>query len=546
MVDDTELRRRLALLRDKMEAGEVKFASHLADDMRGSLEAVKYGPDDEIDLATVDSRVRSLALGVAMMKQRDDVKAAASLRDIQVAYFERIDYMFGDLHKLMKERDSHPQAVSWALSRDSKAVSENYKLIPPFVEDLAEFWQTLSEGAKYHLQDINGSKGVFGGDLFPSYTKNIASTSGLYLDTIVLTDPFMNCRRLFTLWPEQEAVRMFMKHGLNVLQYKNLATADISPPIVAILPFESSHDQESNEFLADISLPDAFHHLHRLFGRKFSSLEEAGDFVSRLDTPEKVVAEVIDKERLLFDVEWNEPLPDQIKRATSDNGDIAGGQHPGIYVLNQSFGRMRQANDVLGKSNSLGGIPLLEAPTSWQYLKWKMEYSATQFGDQLLPLHMSRGLQTLGSTEFQWLGDIPPDALIEMRRQGALDEIRTILSSGVGEIAAVKPENFFRTADKIGENLEEAFARHQAKIRELQKKKWKFLGKDVGTWLVVGSIEVTAAMSGLPLLGATAFAADQLFDAPKLKDLPGKAKSVFDEAKEVKKTPMGLLFRHKK
>lgn len=546
MVDDSELRRRLALLRDKIEAGEVKFAPHLADDMSLSLEAVKYSPDGEIDLSTVDSRVRSLALGVAMMKQRSDIKDAASLREIQTAYFDRVEHMFGDLFRLMKERDSHPQAVAWAVSRDSKSVSENYKYIPQFVEDLTDFWQTLSEGAKYHLQDLTGSKGVFGGDLFPSYTKNIASTSGLYLDTIVLTDPFMNCRRLFSLWDKQEAVRMFIKHGLNVLRYKDLATADIAPPIVAILPFDSSHDEESDEMLVNASLPDFFQHMERLFGRKFSSFEEAGEFAASLDTPEKAVAEIINRERLLFDVEWTEPLPDQIKKAISDNSDIAGGQHPGIYILNQSFGRMRQANDILGKSRNLGGVPLLDAPTSWQYLNWKMEYSATRFGHELLPLHMSRGLQSLGSTEFQWLGDIPPDALIEMRRQGALDEIRATLSSGVEEIAIVKPENFFRTADKIGENLEEAFAKHQEKIQELRKKKWTFLGKDIGTWLVVGSIEVGAAFSGLPVVGAAAFAADQLLDAPKLKDLPGKAKSVFKEAKDIQKTPMGLLFRHKK
>lgn len=92
MVDDSELRRRLALLRDKIEAGEVKFAPHLADDMSLSLEAVKYSHDGEIDLSTVDSRVRSLALGVAMMKQRSDIKDAASLREIQTAYFYRIEH----------------------------------------------------------------------------------------------------------------------------------------------------------------------------------------------------------------------------------------------------------------------------------------------------------------------------------------------------------------------------------------------------------------------------------------------------------------------
>ena len=43
-------------------------------------------------------------------------------------------------------------------------------------------------------------------------------------------------------------------------------------------------------------------------------------------------------------------------------------------VFNHCFGRMAQATDISWKSASLGGVPLIDAPTSWQYYNWSLEY----------------------------------------------------------------------------------------------------------------------------------------------------------------------------
>ncbi|WP_217539673.1 hypothetical protein, partial [Stenotrophomonas sp. GbtcB23] len=80
----------------------------------------------------------------------------------------------------------------------------------------------------------------------------------------------------------------------------------------------------------------------------------------------------------------------------------------------------------------------------------------------------------------EWLGNIPPAALIEMRQQGAFHEIREVLSAGVSEIAETKPEAYFRSSDKIVENIQDAFERHQKNVKELRKKGLKFAGYDHG------------------------------------------------------------------
>lgn len=544
MVEDAELRRRLKILKDKMEHGKIKIADHLAEGVSESFGMVRYGADGEIDLSTVDGRVRSMAMAVAMMQDREDTKSAASLAEIQNAYYNRITPMFDKVYKLMLDNRRDPQSVSWALSRNNEHVEANYPAIQPFVEELSEFWEVMSEPVRYHLQDLDALKGVFGGDLFPSYERNIASSSGLYLDTIVLTDPFMNSRDLFSRWPKSEAVRMFLKHGLQLMNYRSLVLAETDRPIVAILPFESALNTDYRESLFSAAGAKALIHAKRIFGREFFTTEDLQEFLTSLTTAADVVSKFVDPSRMLFDSDWTDAPEVQLRKAIDENAAISG-NHAGDVVFFQCFGRMSQATDISWKSLSLGGVPLIDAPTSWQYYNWSLEYDAQRDSTDNLPLHMSRGMQRLAETDLRWLGDIPPESLIEIRKLGAMEEIRQMLSTGVDEVISLSPDNFFRSADKIYDNLEAAFSGHQKKLDELLAKKWKFAGRDIGSWVVAGSIEVAAAIFGTPAWGLATAAISQVTDAPKLKDIPGEIRKMRLESKQLSKSAAGLLFRHK-
>lgn len=499
MIDSDELRRRLGILKQKLDDGKIVIAEHLADNFKESFEKVRYDAGGNIDLSTVDSRVRSMAMAmaVAMMDDRDQVKSAASLSDIQHAYFERITAMFGQVHDMMIDKGKNPQSFSWALSRDDESVEKNYPLIDDFVSELHNFWEIVSDPVRYHLQDMDVLKGVFGGDLFPSYEKNLASSTGLYLDTIVLTDPFMNTESLFSRWSKRESVRMFLKHGLQLMNYKDLALADLDIPIVVILPFESSHNEDYRKSLFSSAEEKALRHGEIIFGRKFSDVNDFNDFLKSFPGPRELSDALADSSRLLFDTEWSESPEEQISRAMKEFSPVFGNT-VGDFIYIQCFGRMSQATDITWKALSLRGVPLIDAPTSWKYYNWSSEYDAEVNPEKNIPLHVTRGIQQVAEHDMQWIGNIPPESLIEIRKEGALEDIRTMISTGVSEIMSADSENFFREADKIYDNLEAAFSDHQKRIDELRGRKWKFAGRDIGSWVVAGSIEVAAALSGTP------------------------------------------------
>ena len=100
---EERLRRRLKILQEQFEEGKIRIAQGI--DVEESLLAVKYGPDGEIDLNTVDGLVRSMALAVTSMHDREELKKEASLSEIQNMYFNFIESNFGHFYEMMIKRN---------------------------------------------------------------------------------------------------------------------------------------------------------------------------------------------------------------------------------------------------------------------------------------------------------------------------------------------------------------------------------------------------------------------------------------------------------
>jgi hypothetical protein len=89
-----------------------------------------------------------------------------------------------------------------------------------------------------------------------------------------------------------------------------------------------------------------------------------------------------------------------------------------------------------------------------------------------------------------------------------------------------------------------AFEDHRKKVAALTEKKWKFAGTEIGSWVVVGSLGIAAAATGAPTWALAYLAADQLLDPPKLKEIPKSILQLAKETEQVKRSPVGMLFRH--
>lgn len=545
-MDRQEATRRFQLLQTQLAKGKFHVAPHLRDDFERSFARVAFAADNLIDEATLDGRVRSTLLAVAYMADREEWKDTISLKQIQEAYFERLTSMFGQPYDLMREANADPYRFAGWFASDSKRVGESLQAIDEFVEGTREFWGNIADPTWIHLEDSQDTKAVFTGEIFPDGRSNVVSSTGIYFDTTVLPDPFLKISPVLAHMNEAERVEEVMRLGLQAMAYRDLALADLATPLVAVLPDRHSIEDDYKEFVHHSASRDALRHARTLFGRAFSDIDELVDFLKRFKTSSDIVSALARPDELVFATEWTGDLPSHIDRYLAENGSKLRITHPGQAVLFQLLTRFSQANDSFQRSRELRATPVVRAETSWLWFNWMLRNNAlAEDSEALVGLHLARALGTTVASEISWLGNVPPAALLEIRKVGALEEIRALMSAGIRELVAARPDNFHRTGDKVFDNLHSAFRDHEVKLNELRAKKWKFAGLEVGSFFVVGGIEMSAALTGLPLFGVAAVAASRLGVVPTAKDLKTKLGEIRGENKALTSTGVGILFKHR-
>lgn len=532
---------RTKILLKEFKDGKMKFASKVLETgFLESLSKIQFDALGDPIVATVDGRIRSAALISEHFFNRQVGKNSISLREIQFEYFDFIEENFGYFYKIMISKKSNPHNAAVVFSNNDEVVKQTYHQIEPFIFAIKEFWANIGDINEAHIQDSSSIKAAFGGDLFPSYTKNIGCSLGLYLDTIILPDPFLRTEFMFKGLSPKKAIYYFFKHGLQLMNYKLLALANFDDPIIAILPDSTLLSKNRPQILSSISEPDIIRHAGSLFEIKFSEMGEVSEFLHKYKDPEVLVNKIKVKKKLLFDIDWLDPLPTQIYNYWNlQLKNFFPEFHAGDVVFHQIIGRMHQANDVILKARELNSEPLLDAPTSWQYLKWKYEYNITEQAD-FSKIHIIKGIQSLSEQKLKWLSKVTPKELIMLRKRNVHKELREIFSKGLTDIKNLSDDDFLNSSNEILKNIQNTFIDHEKKLSALSKNKIKFLG-DLSSRLAVGSAELLAIAKGNPALGVLAYAIDQTLEIPKVKDLWKQHEKQKNELASTLTSPVGLF-----
>lgn len=544
-----DLTDRVFLLREHLESGKMFFAPHLVDDFKRSYEAIRLRADGKVDPATIDGRIRASTLALIAMRQREEAKREVSLAQIQEAYFSALFRELGWLYQQMKESGAQPAQVAKVVSRDDDFVTRVHDALPNMAAELREFWSVVGDSAGYHLQDSPHLKAAFAGDLFPAHWENAVSTAGLYIDTIVLPCPIMRIAPLVGPMPPRRVVTLFTKHALTAMTYRDLAVADVTPPIVLVVPNPDDIDTDSRATLVRRAEPAQCKHGGYLFGRSFESLQHLAEFCGALTTVDQVMSELKGSDRLLFDTEWERDPRKQLLQTMAEGHPLPPGMDSSIaghHVLAACLGRMPQALWAQENAFHFGATPFINAETSWLYYTWLLEYEGNAVREDpqnRQSMHVVRALVSEANNNLEWLGNVPPETVLEIRRLGLAEEVRALLGRGVGDLIGINPSNYFRTADQVIENLEQAFRRHQQQLAEARAKKLKLFGVDVASCIAVGGIAVAAALTSHPGLGALSGALG-VAGLPSLKDIKTKLKDMVAEDRARRSSPTGLLFRH--
>lgn len=538
-----DLEQLVILLKEELEAGKVKLNSA---ELLRALARVRTGSNGRIDPNTVSSEVRAMALAAAAARTQRAMKQI-SLRDVQSEYFDLLDRFFATPFAEMKRHQLDPQTVSQDMARQDRFVNAFMAESEQFAAGIQEFWDYYGPVVELHLRDFRSFKAVFGGDIFPSYTANIACSVGLYADTIVLPDPLHKMASLFGLMSPREAFRLTAKHALNALSYRDIALADVEVPIVVVAP-DYLADGNYRSALEVAAESDIVSHCSRMFSKPFSSVNELRDFLKPFGGAEELLSQITDPERLLFDTESLDTLARQFeewrRQFLSEAGLFPEAGQALEFMLR---GRMMQTSDVIFRGARFGGAPLIDAPTSWQYLLWKYEYDAdaSRASNGNRQELMIANTMAFEGREHGMLSGLPPDALIELRRNGATAELREIIRRGITEIDSASEATLLSVGKQIIENIDSAFSEHDRQLRSLSASRYRFYGVDVGRYVVSGGLSIAAPIAQSVFLAFLASAA-ALSGPPSPADLWRKFREIQTRSDDLHRSPAGIMFRHLK
>jgi hypothetical protein len=468
---------------------------------------------------------------------------AVPILEVNQEYFGLLEANFGAMFAQMKQHGATPQIVA-------ESVVSQDRLLQAFLSDLGaledgikEFWNHYGPVIEAHIQDLHALKVVFGGDVFPSYTTNIACSVGLYADTIILPDPLHQLMTYTSIMTPRELCRLTVKHALNALSYKELALAEVDVPIVLVTP-DYVADADYRSALQIAAEADTLEHYSRLFGRQFLSRDQFAEFLEPLSTYDAVVSRIVDPARMLFDAEWSEPLRDQFERYGKEFVEQFGCRSdPRLVLEHMLLGRMMLTNDAVFRASQFGGTPLIDAPTSWRYLQWKYEYQeGKEIGQDASKDVLITKTLALEGAPHKMLSGLSPEALIELRKNGAAVELREIIRKGIAEIDASSDDALSNVGEQVIRNIDDALSEHAKQLDSLASSRLKFYGVDVGRWIVPGALSIAASVvHSVPI--AFLAAASTMSGSLRPEELRQRYASLKAEAARLRRSPAGMMFR---
>jgi hypothetical protein len=447
----------------------------------------------------------------------------------------------------MSKNNLTPHQMAEIMSSDDKYVNAWKSVSPEMFKSLKKIWQLFGLVSIVHLRQMRTLKAIYGGNVFPHPESNLVSNVGLYADTLVLPDPIFYCLSMRDILNPRHLVYLLSKNALTAISYSKWALADLKIPIVVFTPSYFFLSKQLPKIIAGISKEDLRLHLQKVFDYTFSSADEIENFFKCAPNAESLAESVKNKERFVFDVEES-PLPlDQIKLIVDDFKEMINlpdeSVSPQFRVLQSFLGRFMQANNALAHCDLYGGVPIIDAPTSWQYYLWKLEYSSYSLTpdtvkDSLITHVLHEELRDLPSFK-----GVPLEGVIEIREKETINQLREIFRKNINQITRADSDAIIEVARQVSNNLRDALKEYEQIIKEIPKTVLGITGKAV---MITGNVGlgIAAAAYGSVPLGILAALAGNL-GIPSIKEILNQSRNLYKKHKHIKNSPVGLFWNIK-
>ncbi len=436
------------------------------------------------------------------------------IRKIQESYFTLVEDYLGDFYKLANKKDGlYGKVIKELYENKISGLShtECELTLDSFEEDISKIWKKNFWTITKEIEELNGVKTY---NFFVPMPKSFSLTDthateifrrfGLYSDTIILDDPMW---RAVANKQEYEVLFRYMKfliYGLNILKMKNIVLADVDQPIALIVSLDSIDSARKKQFQSIVEEQICMFS-STLFQKKLASLDQIKSF---MDSKIKSLKEfqMFTKNQYTNNKFFIDAVKELFKLKTTGDSGIRYFYGDGLpYVLpkkeifsdifiHAAYGYVSYSNQIYLKSSLIDSFPLFTEKKVWEESNQFLmnDYSMTaSYLKGKTPTHLI-GVNVLADDTFKWLGNVPEQTLIELRKKEELSNFRHFFSDKLNEYHDANLENINKIIKDLNYSLSNAFKKHEQEVNELLKK--YSIKKDIGKLIVSGSIAISGSV----------------------------------------------------
>ncbi|MCM8533154.1 MAG: hypothetical protein NE330_18445 [Lentisphaeraceae bacterium] len=474
-----------------------------------------------------------------------------SLSYIQDEYVKLLQYLLKPFLDLKENTGRDNATVARFISSKDEFVKNFQNQAPEIAKAINGFWETFGSILTYHIRNLKGTKCVFGGDSFPGLDSDLFNTATVYLDTLIIPDPLQNAVNDELGMKSSELLYLFIKQGLTALGYAEFTNiTGLNQPMVIFSPakrWNLKQFKNAWDLIHKESEKDFIHHCSQTFNYSFIDIKDTETFFQYSKTKENLVSTIKDPKYLLIDANYEVNPYIQINRATVNIKDFMTEDFIETIdfswddeVRTQLFGKWMQLNSCLFHCELYGGVPIIDAPTPWQYYQWKLEFDNEFDGtNEAVEKTFVSHIFHSGLLDVSFVENITAESIIELKKNGFLAELRTLIRESISDIEISKAESIDGMADNISAKLNELMDSHKEELEKLQKEGITFSVKStvsIGTKIAA----VVSTCTGNPTLGIISYLAGEV-GLPTMKDMLKDGKDLKNKSSLLKKNPIGFF-----
>lgn len=375
--------------------------------------------------------------------------------------FDLVESYFGSIKKYL--RDSEDGHVELGVEiADYPLVSDLiFDSLFELGDEIATFWKTNASHVFRYIREKDSLRCLYSGNITPYSLESFVKKSALYIDNVIIPDPIFNLTRpgLVDYMSRYYYLAKLIQHVFNIWKLKKLILHD-NVDILFILPISlEAVGREKCVELFGKGETSYCEYFGRATGQKGVSLETISHMLHPVDSLDEFYR--IFSDTTLLPPNLRNPTSlnrflDSFTRGRSSSDRQTIGKHLDTYFKSQ-FTRVQEHSHFCELTEA---EPIYDYEPSWHFF-------TTVVGGRGIDGAIASALQT---EKFDWISQVPLQALVVFREEQDLGYMRSILRNGITDLKAQADEDLSIVSQQLQENFREAFQKQNAEIGDLEKR----------------------------------------------------------------------------